>query len=234
MFLFKKKKIKLNCFVSTEQIAKIFPIRRTVEALPNWWRSMPKSTPAQNYPIEMSTIKRCPGFKDLFTKSICIPAWSEYRLFQDPNYGFSHTAPNSTASGNQHQPGQISGAFPNYQHFKLHSPWHFKESTGIYWCMMQASWHDIHPCDYHIPTGSLEFKYQHSTHINLISPKKETIHEISIQAGTPLVYLVPLSEKEVDLNIEVISEQEISKLRTYHHSFYNSYELTKKYLEKKI
>jgi hypothetical protein len=233
VIFFKKKKIIIDCFVSNEHIANLFPISKTVDFLPAWWKSMPKTVPSNGFPVEMSTIKRCPGFKDLFTKSVCIPAWSEYKLFQDPNFGFSHVAPNSTAAGNQHNSAQMEGAFPNYQHYKLHSPWFLKESSGIYFTMVQASWHTQDPCNYHIPTGCLEFKYQHSTHINFIAQKNETILERTIDAGTPLVYLVPLSDKEIDLNIQVVSDQEISKLKTYHHSFYNSYEITKKIRKEK-
>jgi hypothetical protein len=80
----------------------------------------------------------------------------------------------------------------------------------------------------------LEFKYQHSTHINFIAAKKESLKEYSIPAGKPLVYLIPLSDKKINLNIHVVTDHEITKLKTYHHSFYNSYEITKKKLREKI
>jgi hypothetical protein len=232
MFIFKKKKLSLDCFISNNHIAELFPICYTIKKMPEWWRSIPKTTEIQNFPVEMSTIKRCPGFKDLFANSICMPAWSEYRLYQDPSYGFSHTAPNSAAMGNQHQEGQLEGAFPNYQHYKLISPWLLKENSGTYFSMVQASWHMEDPCGFHIPAGCLEFKHQHSTHINLVSPKKEKLCEHTIDAGSPLVYLIPITDKEITLNIQIVSENEINKLKTYHHSFYNSYEITKKIQKK--
>jgi hypothetical protein len=231
IFNFKKSKITLDCFIANNHIAKLFPICPTIKKLPDWWKSMPKSARIENFPVEMSTIKRCPGFKDLFSNSLCIPAWSEYTLYQDPTYGFSHTAPNSQAAGNQHKENQMTGAFPEYQHYKLISPWFLKEDQGVYFSMVQAGWHMKDPCEFHIPSGCLEFKYQHSTHINLISPKKETLKQYNIRAGSPLVYLIPLTDKEIKLNIQVIDENEINKLRTYHHSFHNSYEITKKILK---
>lgn len=233
MILFKRSTINLDCFITNNSIAELFPITHLREQLPAWWKSMSKTVPAQNFPIEMSTIKRCPGFKDLFKNSLCMPAWSEYQLFQDPNFGFSHTAPNSLASGNQHRPGQMEGAFPGYQHFKLINPWVIQEKTGVPFIMTQASWHCEDPCAYHIPTGSLEFKYQHSVHINLIAPTPTTLKQFSISAGAPLIYLIPLTEKKIKINIQVVSDTEFNKFKTYHHSFYNSYELTKKILKEK-
>jgi hypothetical protein len=211
----------------------LFPISPLVDMLPKWWKSIPKEVPVEAFPIGMSTIKRCPGFKDLFRNSMCIPAWSQYRLFQDPQHGFSHIAPNSITGGQQHREEQLAGAFPNYQHYKLLSPWMLKEKTGVSFVVNQASWHNADPCQFHIPAGSLEFKYQHSTHINLVSPKQQILREINIEAGQPLVYLTPMSEKDVTIAIHVVNEFEHNKLKTYHHSFHNSYELTRKILKDK-
>ena len=58
------------------------------------------------------------------------------------------------------------------------------------------------------------------------------MYEHTIDAGSPLVYLIPITDKEITLNIQIVSENEINKLKTYHHSFYNSYEITKKIQKK--
>jgi hypothetical protein len=234
MIFFKKKSITLDCFVSNYSIAELFPIQPTVQMIPSWWKQVSKETPVTGCPIGMSTIKRCSGFKDLFKNSFCMPAWSEYLLLQDPVNGFSHVAPNSAADGMQHHVLQMEGAFKNYQHYKLISPWLLQEKSGINFIMTQASWHNETPCEFHIPTGSLEFKYQHSTHINLVAPSVSTVKQYSIPAGQPLVYLIPLTEQDVTVNIQVIDDKEMSKLRTYHHSFYNGYEITKKILKERL
>lgn len=233
MIFFKKSTVVLDCFVTNNSIAELFPISFLREHLPTWWKEIPKSSSVDRCPVEISTIKRCPGFKDLFKNSICLPAWSQYRLYQDPMHGFSHIAPNRSADGLPHKEEQLDGAFLDYQHYKLISPWYIKENTGINFLMTQASWHNSDPCRFHIPSGMLEFKYQHSTHINLVAPKNTVLKEHDIDAGQPLVYLVPLTEKKIKINIEVVSHEEINKLHAYHHSFYNSYELTKKILKEK-
>lgn len=234
MILFKKKPLVLDCFISNSSIAELFPIVPTSHILPAWWKNMPKETPTLGCPVGISTIKRCSGFKELFKNSFCLPAWSEYLLMQDPTNGFNHLSPNSAADGMQHQSSQMSGAFNNYQHYKLISPWLLQEKQGINFIMTQASWHNDDPCGFHIPAGNLEFKYQHSTHINLIAPAPISVKQYSIKAGQPLVYLVPLTEHDVTVNIQLVDDKELSKLRTYHHSFHNGYEITKKILKERL
>lgn len=233
MIFFKKSKIVVDCFTTNNAVAELFPIRPLIESMPDWWKSAPKTIPAGNFFAEVGTIKKCPGFVDLFKNNLCIPAWSEYRLFQDPTHGISHVVPNSFAQGSFHYQEQMVGAFPGYQHYKLVNPWVIKEKSGIKFIMAHPSWHDPSPCDYHVLTGSLEFKYQHSLHINLIAPKQETLKQFTIPAGRPLAYLIPKTDKKVEVNIEVVSEAEYNKLRTYHHSFSNSYQITKKILKER-
>ncbi len=233
MIFFKKSTIVLDCFTTNSAIAELFPVSFLREHMPTWWKEIPKSSAVGECPVEISTIKRCPGFRDLFKNTVCLPAWSQYKLYQDPTYGFSHVAPNRSADGLPHQEEQMAGAYPDYQHYKLISPWNIKEKSGVNFLMTQASWHTSNPCGFHIPTGVLEFKYQHSTHVNLVAPKQEKLKEHDILPGVPLVYLVPLTEKKIKINIEVVSQQEMNKLDTYHHSFYNSYEITKKILKDK-
>jgi hypothetical protein len=48
MFIFKKKKLSLDCFISNNNIAELFPICHTIKKMPEWWRSIPKTTEIQN------------------------------------------------------------------------------------------------------------------------------------------------------------------------------------------
>ena len=57
--------------------------------------------------------------------------------------------------------------------------------------------------------------------------------QYSIDAGQPLAYLIPLTEKNVNVKIHVVDDNEIKKLKTFHHSFHNGYEITKKILKEK-
>lgn len=230
-FIFKKSTIILDCFISDDRIANLFPIEKTINAIPTWWKSLPKEINLDNYPVPMSTIKRCPGFKDLFANSITIPAWGEYRLFLDPSGQFSYLSPNHKIEAVSHSNSQFQNAFDNYSHLKLTSPWFIKEKSGVKFSMLQAVWHQTNPSEFIIPPGMLEFKYQHATHINLISSVGMQRKEITISAGNPITYLVPLTEKSVEIRVQVIDDKECNKLKTYHHSFHNSYETSKKILQ---
>jgi hypothetical protein len=228
MIIFKKKTVVLDCFTTESGIAEIFPITPLINNIPEWWKLCPNTAPAFNYPIDLSTIKRCPGIKDLFKTALSIPAWSEYILYKNSNQGFSHLGPTRLAEGVQHQSDQLGPMYENYFHFKFVSPWYFKENTGIKWLMIGPSWHQH--SDLFVPPGLLEFKTQHSTHINIVSKKEENNIEYRIKAGDPLAYLVPLTDMPISIKTHVISQEEMKKMKTFHHSFYNSYEITKRIL----
>lgn len=225
MFNFKKKKIVIDCFTAEQGVADLFPISPLMKNMPSWWSSFNNTTPAPNFPVEFSTVRRCPGVRDLFSSAFCIPAWSEYLLYKDPNQGFSCVGPNKLAEGNQHYEEQLGPHFKGYFHFKFLSPWYIKQKTDLKWLMMHPTWHDN--SNITIPPGVLEFKNQHSTHINIVSRKEETMQEYHFKAGDPLAYLIPLTDSKIDLRIHVIDQTELQKMKTFHHSFHNSYELTK-------
>jgi hypothetical protein len=232
-FIFKKTKIVLDCFITDQRIIELFPIQKSSNVLPNWWKALPKEVNFENCLVPISTIKRCPGFKDLFSNSLTIPSWGEYKLFLDSNTNFSYISPNHKIEAMSHSNAQFQNAFKDHGHLKLISPWFLKEKQGVKFNMIQSVWHFHDPSEYLIPPGILEFKYQHATHINLISKVNSTKKEINIAAGDPLVHLIPLSDKEIDVKLHVISDKECESLKTYHHSFHNSYEKTKKIFKEK-
>lgn len=226
LFFFKRKKEVLDCFTSEQAIADLFPIASLKRNPPSWWKGLSTTTPVLGSPIDFSTVKRCPGIKDLFIDGFCIPAWSEYKLFKDPNQGFSHIGPNRYAEGNVHNSAQLGPQYENYFHFKFLSPWFLKQKKEMKWMMLQPFWHG--DTDILVPPGVLEFKHQHSTHINIISKRDETFKEYTFSAGQPLAYLMPLTESKIEIKTHVVDQTELQKLKMFHHSFYNSYELTRK------
>jgi hypothetical protein len=229
MIFFKKKTVVLDCFTAESGVAEVFPISPLINNMPDWWKACPNTTPTLNFPIELSTVKKCPGVKDLFKTALAIPAWNEYILYKNPTQGFSHVGPTRLADGVQHQPDQLGPLYENYFHFKFVSPWYFKEKTGVKWLMIGPTWHNN--SDLVVPPGIVEFNIQHSTHINIVSKKEENVKEYRIKAGDPLAYLVPLTEHSVEIKTHVVSQEEMKKLKTFHHSFYNSYEITKRMLK---
>lgn len=229
MIFFKKNNIILDCFTSEPGVAEVFSVGSIINNMPSWWKSCPNSTPTHDFPVELSTIKRCPGIKDLFKTALVIPAWNEYILYKDPAQGFSHIGPTRLAEGMQHQSGQLGDLYKDYFHFKFVSPWYFKEKSGINWLMTTPTWHSN--TDILVPQGVIEFKTQHSTHVNIVSKKEQVLKEYKIKAGDPLAYLIPLTESNVKVKIHVVSQEEIRKMKNFHHSFYNSYEITKRILK---
>lgn len=73
-----------------------------------------------------------------------------------------------------------------------------------------------------IPPGIVNYKYQHTTHINMFLSLKEK-KTFSLNAGDPMVYLLPLSEKEIVLKHHLVSMNEFNNYFRTKISFLNSY-----------
>lgn len=232
---FTEKTINLDCFTAIEQLPELFPILPTTKALPAWYRNLPMEVSANSpvFPsLTLSTIKGCSGIKDFFTNSITIPNWIEHRISVKPSGEVHFMALREDMKLDSHDVRiQMGNAMPNYTHVKLSSPWRFKEKSGVNWVFTQAVWHHTDPCEFSIPPGIIDYKYQHTTNVNILVPwPKSDLKEVIIPSGKPLVQLVPMSDKQVKIHMHVITEQELKKMTTYVHCPVHSFLKTKKIL----
>jgi hypothetical protein len=63
MFLFKKKKVVLDCFTYRSDVYSYFPIQKASSAMPNWWKKMPATfCPDPTGLAEFPTMRSCSGF----------------------------------------------------------------------------------------------------------------------------------------------------------------------------
>jgi hypothetical protein len=86
-----------------------------------------------------------------------------------------------------------------------------------------------------MPPGTLDFKYQNATNINLFLKYAKEAQEFIISAGTPLYHIIPLSEREVELSVHMLSNEEYQNMVSKHTriSFTNKYFKIKNILKNK-
>jgi hypothetical protein len=103
----------------------------------------------------------------------------------------------------------------DYHHFKLISPWRFKEKSGVNFLFSQPFYNFENPTDFIIPPAIVNYKYQHNTEVNFFvgKPKEGTRHRLSLDAGQPLVYLTPLTEKRVVVKAHEVTKAEWDKVQ---------------------
>jgi hypothetical protein len=207
MILFKPSKIVVDCFTAIPDLPNLFPITPAKEELPDYWKNL--ETTVTNQGIVKSTMRLCPGVQYLHTQGFIIKNWADVtintqnnRLSWEPNQlADSHE---SYAWGDR--------ILKEYYHFKILSPWAFKEKTGVKFLMTNTFWHDTSFKPF-IPNGLIEWKYQHFTNIHMFIPKLNTAHKnIIIPAGKPLVQVFPLSDKVIETKMHVVTDNELKSM----------------------
>ena len=214
--------INVDAFIDEDNIEKLFPITESVRHIPDWWKNLPKqycSSEGTGINVPAGTMRKCPGFIELYKKSLTIPLWADVIISSDPS-GWRWRSPYSGFYLDTHGKEQFGNSFDDFFHVKFASPWFIKEKTGVNFIVAPAIWNISNLWDdVTIVNGISEFKYQHSTHINFFI--KRAVKEITFDAGMPLAHLIPLTEKKVNLKRHVISNEEYSKMFRNTVSFFN-------------
>ncbi len=205
------KKIVLDCFCRSQQLAEMFAPRPA--AMPQWMLDKPGLVEEETLEHKVMSIRNCSAINELYASSLQLVAWADYDLLVDRDRGIYKS--DSTGNAESHPIEQYSGGFGGWAHVKLLQPWFFQEKTGVQWSWQDDVYHRDDPGLYRILPGVVEYKYQHSTHVNLIVPRPRQSgvnYKIGIRAGDPLVLLRPEAHgARVELRTHVCTEEELEK-----------------------
>lgn len=234
MFFFKKKKIVIDAFTKISGIQELHPIVPASKFLPDWWKNLPSSYNAQDnntIVVQRPTLKRCDGFTQYYKTGFIIPMWIDVAIKTTANGQWAYRlASNDTETIiDSHSRNEFGNEFDDLLHLKLHSPWLLSEKTGCQFHFASPFWNNIKTLrNFYTPPGIVNYHHQSSTHINLLFPKED--NQITIAAGTPMVHIVPLTDRTVEVRCHVVSEKEHNQiyLKNYLGSFLGSYKKNKK------
>lgn len=219
-------KIHIDCFTWVHDLPKLYPILHAKDRLPPFYKKVPTTIKTPSGP-HRGTVKTCPGISDLYKNGLIIQAWSDiYLNWNSPN---TYWEPKTAAESHSSLQWNNASELKEFYHFKLNSPWKFKEKTGVKFLMTNAFWHETQT-PYFVPNGFLEFKYQNTTNVNTFVNRNTFPKETTIQAGTELCQIIPLSDKEIVLHQHEISQEEYLKMQVVFYSFNAQYLKVKKLL----
>lgn len=226
-FFFKSDKIVLECFTDNPFIYETAKINHAVKFLPEWWRELPvaKKIDRDNFDIKSDlnkfNLRTCPGFRDLYKKSLVLPLWSELRIKVYPDGSYDWKSANEAVI-HSHPKVQYDGLFSNapLAHLKVFSPWFVKSKSDLQLMFLEPFFNNTNINDLRIIPGVLNAKYISELNVNcFIEPKLDGVRSINLNPLTPLSFLVPLTEKKIELRHHLITTRE--KLRfTESHSFH--------------
>lgn len=211
-------KVVLDAFVCDPIIHEMFPIDSAQNFLPKWWKTLPmfyEQNDENGIAIQRQTMKACDGFIDLYRNSLIFPLWCDFTLTTEVNYFAYHHFSTSTFELISHDQRQYGNAFDAYIHLKLTSPWILREKQGIKFLLKSPEW--TNPESWNkvfIPSGVIDFKYQYTSNINFFVNNQKD--RIEFKAGSPLLQIVPLTEKNIEIKTHLIDEKEYQKMQRVH------------------
>jgi hypothetical protein len=228
--------ITLDCYTDRPDVFYNSKIEPTSRKTPNWFKSIPVDFGINDDLTTTSSIRRCSGVNSLFSSGYVISMWSDLRVelgeLGSKEYRWQYADKQSDAG--EHPVIQRGDYAPpeKYQHLKLESPWHFHCSHDIPWVWLQNNWLTDSPDDYLVPPSIVEYHYQSTTNINMLFARSANKRLIDIKLGTPLVQIIPMTDKKVVIRHHLVSTDELNRLNAKNGSsmlsFVNSYQKTKK------
>lgn len=225
-----KKTVILNCYTTSKNAYDLFKIGYARSMIPDWWKNTPKTCSYGNMFHEEPSIKSCPGFSDLYKKGIMIPLWSDLKIkssterydyqFADQQSFIEYNHPNTMNQFTQEM---------NVHSLKIVSPWLFDCSHDIDWLYSSPMW-NMQTMDIVTVPGVVKFNYPMKSNINLMV-RKGLDYNISLDAGTPIAHIIPITDREVKIQCHLISNSEFEEREvTVRPFFFGAY---RKYVELK-
>jgi hypothetical protein len=226
-FFFKSKKIVLDCFTDNPFYYETARINHAIKYLPEWWKKLPTNKESNYLSMDVnvnkkSTVKNCPGFIDLYKKSLVIPHWNETRIKVNSDGTYEWISSHETNIEN-HPGTQFDGWFSNatLAQVKFICPWFAKSKENLQLFFAEPLWNNENINDLRIIPGVINTKYQYQLSVNCFiepNPKGERI--INSKPLTPLVFLVPLTDKTIELRHHLISTREVVRFKGSHNFNY--------------
>lgn len=215
LFFFKKKKIVVDCFTWNEPAYQFWKIRKAITYYPELFKKMPSEfwmpLTESNVRLPSPTIKRCTGINELYKHGAIIPFWTDYvcqpkdAMRQQSRLGEVDSAVRGIIA--EHPPKQFEGLFNNYVHIKFGGVWNLVEKTGIKFVWIPATYNlNNHIDNFIVPPGVSFYDWQCQTNLNIFVRKDS--EDFVIKAGTPMVHIIPITEKEVEYKCHLVTEQE--------------------------
>lgn len=214
IFFFRKKKVVIDAFTHMRTAYEYFPIDYAIKFVPEWWKSLPKEytkTTNLGLNLDISTLKRCNGFLDLYARGFVLPMWSDLVMNTQETGGYQFQWANSNSADITTHSAQQYGMSVDekFIHLKILSPWMVQEKTGVKFIWTSPTWSRLFDDNLTILPGVVDYKYQHGTNINLFIEKKNSTYKL--MAGEAMSHVVPLSDHKIEIKTHLIGKDEFFK-----------------------
>jgi len=221
MFWFSRKsKVVLDCFTHLDYVYEHSPIEYARENIPTWYKNMDKTFKEDGF-IPQATLKKCPAITSTLTSGIYIPLWTDlaFNIRTVSNDGKRvqkelqwNSADDRTqiVSHAREQWASFAGQ-DKIQHIKISPAWYFKTKENINFYWTQPYYHRENNL-ISVSPGIDNYQTICNTSINEFIDLYVD-RNFNISHGSPIVQLIPMSDKNVVIKNHFISEKEFNSLQ---------------------
>lgn len=221
MFWFKKKKVVIDCFTYDDAAFNLYPIRKAMPYYPDTLKQMPMAAStvdtSTNIQFTMPTMKACTGITGLYKHGAILPFWTDY-VCQPKRAIFEKKSKLGLADGHaqrglvEHQRIQFPGMFEDYVNVKFSGVWQIKEPTGLDVLLIPTTY-NLNNYNYNFLIPPAMSYYDLQTQLNLQMFVRADSPDFTLYAGTPMVHLIPITEREVEWKKHLVTHEEWIKIQ---------------------
>lgn len=214
-FFFRRPKVEIIAYCRSPHALAFEhnPISPARNFIPSWWKDVESSQFDWNVFQARTTAKACPGIINSFIKGFMLPAWCDIALaFKDREWRYRFSDSRSSMEYH-HGPEQVPGFYKDHHFLKIQSPWILQSPVDIQYS--SPFYYHTDPQPYIVPPGIITpVNGMCPTNVFLIIKYPEQDQEVKfiIKNSTPLMNILPLTEKEVVLKPVLLDENETQKI----------------------
>lgn len=222
IFKFLEKPVNIDCFIMEENsfINTANPIVPASKFIPSWWKNTPNSYFDWEKVQAVRTTKSCGGIIGTFKNGFIQPLWSDLAVKVTEERCHVVFSDEKT-----HSHFHSSYQFPNFydEHYtlKIQSPWIMKFSENIKIALLDPFYLYNKPRPYFTPYGISEL-YDKFFNPNVFLMFPNIQNNIMIKSGTPLIHILPVTDKKVTMKTHVVDRNEFLKYDSYANSMVSS------------
>lgn len=206
--LSKRKKITVDFITADYKAYDYFPIDKSNKFIPQWWKDIPQEYESDIFKTKanrINTLKRCPGFMDVFRYSYTMPLWTSCEIIVDDRvneHGYlTVCADGSVITSHDASQGGKFLTSNSLIHFKFDSPWcgYSSKKRDLLWNWSPAMWNNPDLLNrLMLPTAFRNFRGGTGTNIHTFmdSSKRDVLY---LEAGVPMINMTPMTDKKVEV-----------------------------------
>lgn len=212
IFFFKKQPIVVDLFTARPEIFAYAKPQLAIKYLPDWWKALPKSL-VDEKGVPGGSMKTCLGFIDLYKNGFIVPMWSDLLVrvteIKELQWQFADRQTEAVC----HPAAQAGTLYADSKivNMKFTNPWVAKTKQKIAWQIMHPLWNQNFQMDWIVPPGVVFLNERHAINVNTFVLDIEKPRTFQIDRNTPIMHMVPLSDRPLKIKHHLISQDEFKQ-----------------------